>query len=153
MPPKLDKLDNIPAATCSVCFGNTFLFHHMKIISPTLHGIIDYCVCGVFLLLPFEFAFGQAFSWVCYALAAGYLLVALLTDMPFGLFKLIPFWVHGGLELGSSLAFIASPWVFGFAQDSTARNLFIGMGVVFLLVYALTQWRPQSSPNDPQQIG
>jgi hypothetical protein len=125
----------------------------MKLISPTLHGIIDYVMSGVFLALPFAFAFTSTYSWVCYALGAGYLLMALLTNMPFGLFKWIPFRVHGGFELVSSLMFIASPWIFGFAQDGPARNLFIGLGVAFLLVYALTDWRAQGAPSREMELG
>ncbi|HEX8326514.1 MAG TPA: SPW repeat protein [Hymenobacter sp.] len=125
----------------------------MKIISPALHGIIDYVMSGVFLALPFAFAFTDEFAWVCYALGAGYLVVALLTNMPFGFFKWIPFRVHGGVELVSALMFIASPWLFGFAQSATARNLFIGLGVAFLLVYALTDWRAQRAPSPEVELG
>lgn len=121
----------------------------MKLISPTLHGIIDYVMAGVFLVLPSEFAFTGAYAYVCYALAAGYLLVALCTNMPFGLFKWIPFRVHGGVELVSALVFMASPWIFQFSQNAAVRNLFMGLGAAFLVVYALTDWRAQkrTSPD------
>jgi hypothetical protein len=76
-------------------------------------------------------------------LAGGYLVISLLTAMPLGVVKAIPFWLHGRLELVSGLVFIASPWLFGFAENTTARNLFVGSGIVFLLVYSLTQWYPQ----------
>lgn len=84
----------------------------MKPISPTLHGIIDYVMSGVFLALPFAFAFTGGYAYVCYALGAGYLMMALLTNMPFGLFKWVPFRVHGGFELVSALMFIASAGYF-----------------------------------------
>jgi branched-subunit amino acid ABC-type transport system permease component len=125
----------------------------MKVISPALHGIIDYCMSGVFLALPFAFDFSGTYAGVCYALGAGYLLVALLTRMPFGLFKVIPFAIHGGFEMVSGLAFIASPWIFGFAQDPTPRNLFISLGVVFLIVYALTEWHPQDKRAPELELG
>ena len=125
----------------------------MKIISPTLHGIVDYVMSGVFLLLPSAFAFTGTYAGVCYALAAGYLLMALLTNMPFGLFKWIPFRVHGGFELVSAIMFMGSPWIFHFAQNTPARNLFIGLGVAFLLVYFLTDWQAQNKPSLAEEIG
>jgi hypothetical protein len=116
----------------------------MKIISPTLHGVLDYLTCGLFLLAPTLFGFTGTYATVCYILGAGYLLVSLITNMPLGVVKVLPFWLHGRLELVSGLVFIASPWLFGFADaNGVARNFFIAMGVVFLLVFLCTQWRTQ----------
>jgi hypothetical protein len=115
----------------------------MKPISPTVHGILDYLTCAFFALAPSLFGLSGAYATVCYVLAGGYLVISLLTAMPLGVVKAIPFWLHGRLELVSGLVFIASPWLFGFAENTTARNLFIGSGIVFLLVYSLTQWYPQ----------
>ena len=117
----------------------------MKFISPTLHGIIDYLMCGFFLVIPSIYALTGAPIYVCYLLAAGYLVVTLCTNMPFGLFGIIPFWVHGGFELVSGVIFIASPWIFDFAHGGPAgplRNMFIGIGIAFLLVYVFTRWHP-----------
>jgi len=125
----------------------------MKVISPSVHGIIDYLMSAVFLALPTQFAFDGTYAYVCYALAAGYLLVALFTNMPFGLFRWIPFRVHGGFELVSALMFIASPWIFQFSQNGTARNLFIGLGIAFLLVYALTDWHAERRPVAREELG
>jgi hypothetical protein len=116
----------------------------MKPISPTLHGVLDYMTCALFAAAPSIFGFTGAYATVCYLLAGGYLVVSLLTRMPLGLLKVIPFWLHGKLELVSGPVFIASPWLFGFAHDNgMARNFFVAMGVVFLIVYMLTQWYPQ----------
>jgi hypothetical protein len=115
----------------------------MKPISPTVHGILDYMTCVFFALAPSLFGLSGAYATVCYVLAGGYLVISLLTAMPLGVVKAIPFWLHGRLELVSGLVFIASPWLFGFAENTTARNLFVGSGIVFLLVYSLTQWYPQ----------
>jgi hypothetical protein len=115
----------------------------MKPISPTVHGVLDYMTCVFFALAPSLFGLSGAYATVCYVLAGGYLVISLLTAMPLGAIKAIPFWLHGRLELVSGLVFIASPWLFGFAENTTARNLFVGSGIVFLLVYSLTQWYPQ----------
>lgn len=123
----------------------------MKPISPTAHGILDYLTCAFFAAAPSLFGFTGAYSTVCYLLAGGYLVISLLTNMPLGAIKAIPFWLHGKLELVSGLVFIAAPWLFGFAENTTARNLFVGAGVVFLLVYSLTQWHPQGAGAETQR--
>lgn len=120
----------------------------MKFITPTLHGVLDYLTCGLFLLAPSLFGFSGTYATVCYVLAGGYLLISLLTDMPLGALKVLPFWLHGRLELVSGAVFMASPWLFGFAQENeAARNFFVVMGVVFLVVFLCTQWRAQPAPT------
>jgi hypothetical protein len=117
----------------------------MKLISPTLHGILDYLVCAFFALAPTLFGLDGMYATVCYLLAGGYLVVTLLTNMPLGAAKVIPFPVHGKLELISGLVFIASPWLFGFGDENeTARNLFVGAGLTFVAVYFLTDWYAQT---------
>ena len=126
----------------------------MKAISPTLHGVLDYGTCAFFALAPSLFNLQGTYATVCYILAAGYLVVSLLTNMPLGAVRAIPFPVHGKLELVSGLVLIAAPWLFGFADDNaTARNLFAGMGVVFLLVYFLTDWYAQTRAADHNAAG
>jgi hypothetical protein len=115
----------------------------MKFISPTLHGVLDYLTCGLFLLAPTLFGFTGTYATVCYLLGAGYLVVSLLTNMPLGVVKVLPFWLHGRLELVSGFVFLVSPWLFGFAENGGARIFFMAMGAVFLLVFLCTQWRAQ----------
>jgi hypothetical protein len=125
----------------------------MKPISPTLHGVLDYFTCGFFLLAPSLFDLTGTPAYVCYVLAGGYLVISLLTSMPLGVLKVIPFWLHGRLEMVSGLVFLASPWIFNFSQNGTLRNLFMGAGVVFLIVFMLTQWRPQGQTAAELQHG
>lgn len=126
----------------------------MKPISPTLHGALDYGTCAFFALAPSLFHFHGAYATVCYVLAGGYFLVSLLTNMPLGAVRVLPFPVHGKLELVSGPVFIAAPWLFGFAHDNeTARNLFVAMGLVFLAVYFLTDWYAQTRLAQPGAAG
>lgn len=115
----------------------------MKFITPTLHGVLDYLACGLFLLAPTLFGFPGTYATVCYLLGAGYLVVSLLTNMPLGAVKVLPFWLHGRLELVSGFVFLVSPWLFGFAENGVARLFFMAMGAVFLLVFLCMQWRAQ----------
>ena len=69
-----------------------------------------------------------------------------------GAIKMIPFPIHGGFELVSGPIILASPWIFGFADaNPVARNFFVAMGIVFLLVWMITDWtRPNADPRPRQ---
>ncbi|SNR46393.1 SPW repeat domain-containing protein [Hymenobacter mucosus] len=114
----------------------------MKVISPRVHGMLDYGTIALFALAPTLFNFDGPYATACYVLAAGYLLITLMTDFPLGIFRMIPFPMHGGLELVSGLALLAVPFLFGFHDDNhEARNFFMGMGILFLGSWLLTDWR------------
>ncbi|WP_375436793.1 hypothetical protein [uncultured Hymenobacter sp.] len=120
----------------------------MKVISPRMHGMLDYGTIALFALAPTIFDFDGTYATVCYVLAAGYLVITLLTDFPMGVARMIPFPVHGGLELVSGLVLLAAPFLFGFHDDNeTARNFFIGMGILFLGTWMLTDWRANTHTN------
>jgi hypothetical protein len=54
----------------------------------------------------------------------------------------------------SGLVFIASPWLVGFADDNgSARNLFVALDVVFLLVCFFTDWYTQTCTADNNAAG
>lgn len=106
---------------------------------------MDYATVALFALAPTIFGFTGTYATVCYILAAGYLVITLITAFPMGFVKLIPFPVHGGLELVSGPIILASPWIFGFADaNPVARNFFVAMGIVFLLVWMITDWHAQT---------
>jgi hypothetical protein len=114
----------------------------MKVLSPRVHGMLDYGTIALFALAPTIFNFDGPYATACYVLAAGYLLITLMTDFPMGVMRLIPFPMHGGLELVSGLALLAAPFLFGFHDDNhEARNFFMGMGILFLGSWLLTDWR------------
>jgi len=125
----------------------------MKVLSPAAHGVLDYMTVVFFALAPFLFELTGAYATACYVLAGGYLLITLATDFPLGVMRIIPFPVHGAFELVSGLALLAAPFIFGFSDDNpTARNLFIGSGVVFTIVWFLTDWRAQSQGSHTRSL-
>ena len=117
----------------------------MKILSPSAHGVLDYITAIFFGMAPFLFELEHPYSTAFYVLGAGYLLIALMTDYPLGWMRVIPFPVHGMMELLSGLAFIALPFLFGFSDEApVVRNLFVGSGIFFLLSWLITDWKAQT---------
>ena len=110
----------------------------MKIISPTLHGYLDYVTVLLFLIAPTLFGLtGMAGTFV-YILAGIHLAMTLITDFPLGATKLLPFRIHGWVERVVGPVLILLPFVLGF--DATARGFYITVGIVIILVGLFTDY-------------
>jgi hypothetical protein len=66
----------------------------MKVISDTAHGILDYLTVAIFALAPSILGLTGFAALVSYALAAIHLVMTLFTNMPLGVFKIIPMRLH-----------------------------------------------------------
>lgn len=114
----------------------------MKILSPFVHGIIDYAVAALLLLAPTLFGFTGTPEILSYALGVGHLAYSLVTRYPLSIAKLIPFRIHGMIESAAGVFLLVSPWLFGFADDQiAARNFFVGSAIAVGAVVLLTRYR------------
>ena len=117
----------------------------MNALDARLHGFLDLVTVGVFLLAPFFFGLGGYVAAVAWGLAAAHLLMTLLTRFPLGLVKVIPFPVHGAIELVVGVVLVlAMPRMLGAGPGSPARTFFVGAGVAILVVWLLTRYRESS---------
>jgi hypothetical protein len=115
----------------------------LKVLSPQLHGVLDYAVVAGFAGAPLVLGFTRTPATLAWVLASVHLAKSLVTAYPLGAVKLIPFPVHGVLETAVALGLLAMPWIAGFAAEPAARNFYIGAGVVVLVVVALTNYRTE----------
>jgi SPW repeat len=122
-----------------------------KPISARVHGVLDYTTVVGFLNAPMVFGFSGTPAAVAYWLAGIHLLMTGCTDFPLGFFKLIPFRIHGAIELVAGIFLIVAPWIYGFAGDNVPRNFFIAIAIVIFVVVALTDYsgRVVPAPTDP----
>ncbi len=120
-------------------------------ISPRVHGILDYATVVIFLNAPMVLGFSATPSAVLYWLAGLHLLMTGLTDFPYGVFKVIPFRIHGVLDVLGGIFLLAAPWIFGFADEGAARNFFLALGVVTFVIVGLTDYTPslEVPPREP----
>lgn len=110
-------------------------------MSPAAHGIVDIAFITVLTMAPIMFELNPAVDTACFVLAGGYLLITLLTDFKLGLFKVIPFPIHGWLDLLTGIALLAAPLLFNFPAGSSERNLFWVLGLVSVVTWFLTDWK------------
>lgn len=119
----------------------------MNLLNARLHGFLDIATVLVFLLAPFVFGLGGYVAAVAWGLAVVHLIMTLLTRFPLGLVKVIPFAVHGVVELVVGIVLVlAMPRLLEASLGSPARTFFTGAGVGILVVWALTRYREPALP-------
>ena len=104
-------------------------------IPAFVHGLVEY-VAGAFLiaapiLLGYDSGSAVAISIV---LGIIVLVVAASTEGTTGLTKQIPVSAHVVLDYILAIALVASPFLFGFSDESEPTAVFIGLGVLHLLI-------------------
>lgn len=112
----------------------------LRFISPTMHGLVDYGAAVGLILIPFALGLGESNSmalWFSVATGAAVVVVSVLTDYRYGLFRTIPFDGHLTIDLLAATAFMAAPFLFGF-EGLDAHYYWINAAVVYLVV-ALTE--------------
>ncbi|MGZ8186406.1 MAG: SPW repeat domain-containing protein [Methylobacter sp.] len=117
----------------------------MKIISPDTHGYLDFATVVIFLLAPTLFGLSGVPAMLAYALAVIHLLVTIGTNFPSGVAKILPFTLHGWIERVVGPVLIVSPFILGFADVAAARNFYILIGIIIILVGVFTDYQKTTS--------
>jgi hypothetical protein len=112
----------------------------MKFISPKLHGIIDFVVVIFLLASPTIFGFTGLVATFTYALGGIHLLLTVLTDFNGGLFKVIPFSIHGLIEFVVGLVLIILAYTL-FKDDKTAQLFYTVFGAAVLVTWLVTDYK------------
>jgi hypothetical protein len=119
----------------------------MRILNARIHGVLDFVTVGILLLGPLLFGLGGSPAAIAYSLAAIHLLMTLLTRFPMGIWKTIPFFVHGIVELIVGVSLLILPTIQGYAPGSPARRFYMIVGAMILIVWALTRYAPEEGRN------
>lgn len=120
----------------------------MKILSPFVHGILDFVVVIAFAVAPTVLGFAGTPRVTCYVLAVVHAAMTLITAFPLGAIKIIPFPVHGLIELCAAVFIILAPWILGFTDGLDAKYFFVAAGIVILVVVLLTDYKAAAPPPD-----
>jgi hypothetical protein len=112
-----------------------------KPISPRTHGVLDYATAGATAVLARLLGFSSPAARTARAWAAGYGALSALTDYPLALKRAVPYRAHGAMDAILAPLIPALPWLLGFARDRRARNFFLGLAAVTVVVTALTDWK------------
>jgi hypothetical protein len=109
----------------------------MRFIPTKFHAPLDYIVGVALIAAPWIFQFSEhtAATVVPVVLGIGLIAYSLLTDYELGVWKVAPMAVHNLIDVVAGALLAASPWVFGFA-DETANvwvpQVVVGLAAIFL---------------------
>ena len=111
-----------------------------RFISPTLHGFADYSAGISLILMPGILKLGESSPlayWLSVITGVAVLLASSLTNYKLGLLRKIPFQGHLAIDLLVALAFISTPFFFGFSGIDSYYYTF--NAVVVFTVVALSE--------------
>ncbi|MBD1393847.1 hypothetical protein [Mucilaginibacter glaciei] len=111
----------------------------MKIITPAMHGILDYLLVVFLWASPTLFVIPNEIAGYVYALGFIHLLLTATTDYTSGIFKFISFKIHGYIELavGAGLVILAFTY---FAYDERDKPFILGLGVAILIIFIFSDY-------------
>lgn len=109
-------------------------------IKRSQHGIADFAYAPLVWMAPriAGFKYLPQANAACKGAAAGALTYALLTDAEWGIAKWIPYKAHLAIDFAVGAASFAAPWILGVQRHKGARNTFLLMGAVSLVVGVLS---------------
>jgi hypothetical protein len=116
-----------------------------KPISPRLHGALDYATAATAAVIPMLSRMSPSATRTAETWAASYAALSAFTDYPLALKREVPFRAHGAVDKALGLVIPALPWLLGFARDRRARNFFLALAGVSILVTALTDWNDEAA--------
>jgi hypothetical protein len=109
----------------------------MRFIPTKFHAPLDYIVGVALIAAPWIFQFSDvsAAAVVSIVLGIGLIAYSLLTDYELGVWKVAPMAVHNLIDVVAGGFLAASPWIFGFADESAnvwVPHVVVGLAAVFL---------------------
>ena len=115
----------------------------MKIISPKIHAILDYVVAIFLIVAPNLIDLSDFATNFSMTLGAIHFILTLVTIFKGGVTKLVPFPIHGIIELIVSLTLMVLAFTV-FGKNKTDHFYFACLGVSILAIYFLTDYKAKS---------
>ncbi|MEO9827334.1 MAG: hypothetical protein ABJF50_23260 [Paracoccaceae bacterium] len=108
----------------------------MKFITKNIHAYLDYPVALGLIAMPFILGLGAINPlalWLSVATGIAAFALTLLTDHHLGVVRILPYSLHLAVDFAVGLAFIAAPFVFGFAGFEAAYYWVLGATVLVVV--------------------
>ena len=109
----------------------------MRFIPTKLHAPLDYIVGAALIAAPWIFQFSEhtAATVIPVVLGIGLILYSLFTDYELGVWRVFPMSMHNLFDIAAGAVLAASPWIFGFADESAnvwVPHVVVGLAAIFL---------------------
>lgn len=117
-------------------------------LNSRIHGTIDYAVVLFLFLSPTLFHLPELTTGITYVIAIVHLLLTVFTNFEFGIWKVLPFKIHGKVELIVSASLIGVGFYMGSIEGNIARNFFIGFAIAVFLTWFFTDYNSKMDLNN-----
>src|SRR5262245_66069685 len=99
------------------------------VIPPLVHGILDYPLAAVLIVLPLVLDFDDAAArWIAFGLGIGAAVLAVGTAWRTGIVRVIPPLLHGYTDITVTVALIVLPFIVGFSSHTPALAFYLICG-------------------------
>jgi hypothetical protein len=112
----------------------------MKIISSKVHGILDYATVVFLLASPTIFKMEGTLCTMTYALGVIHFVLTALTAFEVGLIKIIPFKLHGLIEVIVAIALAGLALWFRSIDNELGFYFYLGLAIIIMIVFLLTDF-------------
>ena len=114
------------------------------IIPPAVHGVLDYPLAAVLIVLPLVLSFDAAAAkWIAFAFGIGAAVLAVGTAWSTGIMRIIPPLLHGYADITVTVALIVLPFIVGFSGHTTALVFYLAAGAAGLVATLATRFEPR----------
>jgi hypothetical protein len=118
------------------------------IVPPLLHGILDYPLALVLIVLPLVLSFDDtAAKWIAFAFGVGAAVLAVATAWQTSIVRIIPPLLHGYTDIAVTIALIVLPFIIGFSQHKTALVFYVVVGAAGLVATLATRFPGRAEPH------
>ena len=109
----------------------------MRFIPTKFHAPLDYIVGAALIAAPWILQFSEhtAATVIPVVLGVGLIAYSLLTEYELGVWKVAPMAVHNLIDIVAGTLLAASPWLFGYADESAnvwVLQVVVGVAAIFL---------------------
>lgn len=112
----------------------------MKILNSRVHGMVDYAFVAALWLAPSVGNLDPVASLYSAILGCIHLALTLITKFELGVLKLVPFKIHGLVELVVPFALIGVAFYLGSVESELSRNYFFGVAVAVFATWLITDY-------------
>lgn len=121
----------------------------MNILTSKSHGVLDYIFSAFLLASPALFHMEGSVSNITYALGVAHLLITILTRFEVGIIKLIPFRIHGLIEIAVALLLVGLAFWFNSQQNDFGFYYYLAIAGIIMVVFVITDFK--TAPNQVSQ--
>jgi hypothetical protein len=114
-----------------------------KTMDPNRHAVLDYVMGASCLTIPAAAGFNVTSSLLSYAIGITQIGLSMMTNYPAGVAKVVPFKLHGLIELGTGIGMVALAFM-PKVLDRKATVFFFNSGISTIGLYLLTDYSQQA---------